>query len=592
MSDKNNNKKRADGKASYLKRFCSYYRPYRKMFAIDLTAAFFITLCDLVYPLLTRTVINKAVPEHSMRLLIICCASLLGVYVAKLLLSWVVNYWGHVLGVHMQGDMRRDIFSHLQQLPFGYFDENESGALMSRTVNDLQDIAELAHHGPEYFFLSGMEIVGAFVILCTINLRLTLIIFAFMPLFCVIMAVLQHRMDKGAYTTRAKTSVINAELGNSIAGIRVTKAFDNSQTELKKFNAALKDYIKARSDYYKTMAQFFCSMTFSTDLMYLVVLTAGGIFYFNGSIDTGDFAAYFLFISSFITPIRKLMQFFEMYEDGKAGFKRFCEVMDVRPEPEEPDAETAQNLAGDIVYDNVSFTYGSEKNVLSNVNIVIKNGSKTALVGPSGAGKTTLCHILPRFYDIDGGCVTIGGHDIEGYTRSSLRRLIGIVQQDVFLFSGTIADNIAYGRPDATREEIERAARCAKADDFIRELPNGYDSFVGERGVKLSGGQKQRISIARIFLKDPQILILDEATSALDSVTEQELQHELDELSHGRTTIVVAHRLSTVRDADDIVVLTERGVAEHGSHDELMQKNGLYTTLYNSQFAVEMGNNK
>ena len=576
-------------KASYLKRFCAYYRPYRKMFAIDLVAAFFITLCDLVYPLLTRTVINKAVPEHSMRLLIICCVSLLGVYVAKLLLSWVVNYWGHVLGVHMQGDMRRDIFSHLQRLPFGYFDENESGALMSRTVNDLQDIAELAHHGPEYFFLSGMEIIGAFAVLCTINLQLTLIIFAFLPLFCVIMALLQHRMDKGAYTTRAKTSVINAELGNSIAGIRVTKAFDNSQTELKKFNSALVDYIKARSDYYKTMAQFFCSMTFSTDLMYLVVLTAGGIFYFNGKIDTGDFAAYFLFISSFITPIRKLMQFFEMYEDGKAGFKRFCEIMDVEPEPENPNAETAQSLAGDIVYDNVSFTYGSERKVLDNINIVIKNGSKTALVGPSGAGKTTLCHILPRFYDINGGHVTIGGHDIEGYTRSSLRRLIGIVQQDVFLFTGTIADNIAYGRPDATREEIEQAARRAKADEFISQLPNGYDSFVGERGVKLSGGQKQRISIARIFLKDPQILILDEATSALDSVTEHELQHELDELSHGRTTIVVAHRLSTVRDADNIVVLTEEGVAECGSHEQLMQNGGLYSTLYNSQYAVETG---
>ena len=544
-----------------------------------------ISLCDLVYPMITRNVINVVVPARDFRRLLVLCAVIFVIYLAKLGLNYIVNYYGHVLGVKMQGDMRRDIFAHLQKLPFSYFDENKSGALMSRIVNDLQDISELAHHGPEYFFLSFLMLVGSFAVLCTIDIPLTLIVFAFLPIFVVIMLRMQGKMERGFTAAREKTAAINAELGNSISGIRVAKAFDNERVEIEKFDRALSDYKNARCSAYKTMSQFYSWMFYFIDLMYLVVLTAGGIFYFNGRIDIGDFAAYLLYIGQFINPIRKLTQFVEMYEDGKAGFKRFVEVMDAPSEPEDPAAEDADSLDGDIVFDDVSFTYGSEGRVLDHVNITIPNGKKVALVGPSGAGKTTLCHLIPRFYDIDAGRITIGGRDIERITRASLRRLVGLVQQEVFLFTGSVADNIGYAKPEASREEIIAAAERARADEFISALPEGYDTYVGERGVKLSGGQKQRIAIARIFLKDPQILILDEATSALDNVTEHELQHELDMLCRGRTTIVVAHRLSTVQDADEIIVLTDDGVLEQGSHGELIELGGLYKTLYESQFA-------
>ncbi|MEG0833084.1 MAG: ABC transporter ATP-binding protein [Oscillospiraceae bacterium] len=567
-----------------MKRFFSYYKPYRVLMTCDMLAAFFVSVCDLIYPLITRTVINDVVPNRALRLLFVYCGALLAIYVVKLFLNYFVTYYGHLVGVKMQADMRRDIFSHIQKLSFTYFDENKSGALMSRIVNDLQDTAELAHHGPEMFFLSALMMVGSFAILCTVNLQLTLIVFAFLPLFILIMVKLQKRMEFGFSESRKRTADINAELQNSIAGIRVVKAFDNERTEMSKFEHANTEYKKARANSYRAMSEFYSSMYFFLDLMYVVVLVAGGIYFYNGAIDIGDFAAYFLYIGQFMNPVRRLMQFFEMYEDGKTGFKRFCEIMDTKPEAERPDAREVDELSGDIVYNDVCFTYGEEQSILNHLNITIKNGKKVALVGPSGGGKTTLCNLLPRFYDIDSGEITIGGKNIETITRSSLRRKIGIVQQEVFLFTGTIAENIGYSDADITREQIIEVAKKASIHDFIMTLENGYDTYVGERGVKLSGGQKQRIAIARIFLKNPQILILDEATSALDNVTEQQLQTALDTLCAGRTTIVVAHRLSTVKNADEIIVLTDEGVAEQGTHEELIANNGVYAGLYNSQF--------
>ncbi len=568
-----------------VRRFLAYYRPYKWSMIGDMLAAFFISMCDLVYPMLTRNIINDVVPNRKLRLLWVYAASLLAIYLLKLIFNFCMQYYGHIIGVKMQADMRRDVFCHLQKMPFSYFDENKSGAIMSRVVNDLQDVAELAHHGPENFLISGIMLVGSFVILCTVNLPLTLIVFAFLPLYIFVMVKMQKRMETGFVESRKKTAEINAELQNSISGIRVAKAFDNEFGEMRKFDRALVNYKKARTMAYGAMARFFSSMFFFIDLMYLAVLVAGGCYFFAGRIDGGDFAAYFLFIGQFITPVRKLMQFFEMFEDGKTGFKRFCEIMDAPVEQEKEGAEEVSDLSGDICFEDVSFTYGSESNVLDHLNITIKNGRKVALVGPSGGGKTTLCHLLPRFYDIGGGRITIDGRDIETITRGSLRRGIGLVQQEVFLFTGTIADNIGYASPDATREQIVEAAKKASIDEFITSLDDGYDTYVGERGIKLSGGQKQRIAIARIFLKNPQILILDEATSALDNVTEHILQEALDKLCEGRTTLVVAHRLSTVRNADEIIVLTDEGVEEQGTHAELMQRDGIYRELYNSQFS-------
>lgn len=549
-----------------------------------MAAAFFMSVADLVLPMFTRSIINDIVPAQNLRMLLVYCGILLAIYSVKVGCNYFMQYWGHIVGVRMQSDMRRDIFTHLQRLPFKFFDENKSGALMSRVVNDLQDSAELAHHGPEYFFLSIIVMTGSFILLCTINLTLTLIIFAFLPVFIFVMLRMQKRMEAGFTESRKKTAVINAELQNSLSGIRVAKAFDNEDVEIRKFDATLVEYKGARAIAYKAMAIFYSCMYYFIDLMYLVVLLAGGIFFFQGRINAGDFAAYFIFIGQFITPVRRLMQFFEMYEDGKTGFKRFCEIMDTPPEAERPDAEELDDLSGDIVFDDVTFTYGNDHNVLDHLSMTVKNGRTLALVGPSGGGKTTLCHLLPRFYDIDSGTITIGGRDIGAITRSSLRRGMGIVQQEVFLFTGTIADNIGYACPDATRSQIIEAAKKANIHEYIETMESGYDTFVGERGVKLSGGQKQRIAIARIFLKDPQILILDEATSALDNVTEHQLQQSLDALCEGRTTIVVAHRLSTVRGADEIVVLTDDGVAEQGTHRQLLDKKGIYHELYNSQF--------
>ena len=574
-------------KKSLLARFAAYYRPYKLRFFMDVLMSTVITVCGLIYPMITRKVINQYVPRHMMREMMIAVGVVFAVCLIRAGASYWVTYHGHMLGVDIQNDMQKDLFRHLMTLPYAYFDEHKSGVLTSRAVNDLQSVTELAHHGPENLIQTTGSLVGAYVILCTINWKLATIVFAFFPLLIGFVYRLRVQMNEGYRRSRAAIGEINGELQNSLGGIRVSKAFNNDRGELKKLAARTEDFREARRLSYTVMAKFNTGMEFILDMMYLIVLTAGGLFCFNGEITVGDFTAYFLYIANFFSPIRKLMAFAEMLEDGAAGFQRFCEIMDVPSETERDDATDADDLSGDVVFDHVSFHYtgSSGQEVLRDLSIRIPDGKKIALVGPSGGGKTTLCHLIPRFYDIDSGTISINGRDIETITRKSLREHIGIVQQDVFLFTGTIADNIGYAAPDATPEQIREAARKARIDTFIESLPEQYNTYVGERGVMLSGGQKQRVAIARIFLKDPQILILDEATSALDNVTEAELQQSLDELSHGRTAIVVAHRLSTIRDADEILFLTEEGVLEQGSHEELMAMNGRYAALYATQYS-------
>ncbi len=574
-------------KQSLLMRFASYYRPYRLRFLQDVLMSTILTICGLVYPMITRKIINVYVPQNMFREMMISIAAVMAVYLIKALAGYGVTYYGHMMGVDIQNDMQRDLFRHLLTLPYAFFDENKSGVLTSRAVNDLQSITELAHHGPENIIQSALSLIGSYIILCTINWKLATIIFAFFPVLVIFVWRLRIQMNEGYRRSRETLAEVNGEMQNSLSGIRVSKAFNNDEGELHKLAVRASAFRDARKLSYTVMARFNTGMDFLLDMMYLIVLTAGSIFCFRGEITVGDFTAYFLFISNFFNPIRRLMSFAEQLEDGRAGFQRFCEIMDTPSEPERADAEDTEDLSGDITFDCVSFQYPGTngQEVLKDLTLRIPDGMKVALVGPSGGGKTTLCHLIPRFYDLESGSISINGRDIETITRRSLRQHIGIVQQDVFLFTGTIADNIGYAAPDATREQIRDAAHKARIDSFIESLPDSYDTYIGERGVMLSGGQKQRIAIARIFLMDPQILILDEATSALDNVTEAELQQSLDELSHGRTTIIVAHRLSTVRDADKIVFLTANGVEEQGTHDELLKTNGKYAALYNSQFA-------
>ena len=567
-----------------VKRFISYYKPHMRLFILDMAAAFFIAVGDLFYPIITRDMLNIYIPRKEIQLLIVWSIVLLVVYLIKMVLNYFVQYYGHLVGVYMQADMRRQMFRRLQKLPFSYFDEHETGQIMSRMVNDLMDIAELAHHGPEDLFISIVMIIGAFFYLCTINIPLTVIIFIFIPILVYFSIRMRTRMSEAFTESRVKVAMINANLENSISGIRVSKAFTNGIYEEEKFQKGHHAFIKAREKAYKAMGQFFSGTGFIMDLLNVVVLVAGGIYTYYGQINYGDLVAYMLFINMFINPIKKLINFMEMFQEGMTGFKRFCELVDEPIEEEQPDAVELKNVQGEIVFDHVSFTYTDGKEVLHDVNLHIRKGEKLALVGPSGGGKTTICHLIPHFYTLDSGMISIDGTPIKDIRFESLRKNIGIVQQDVFLFGGSIRDNIAYGDLSAGDDAIMEAAKRANIHDYIMSLPEGYHTNIGERGVKLSGGQKQRLSIARVFLKDPAILILDEATSALDNTTELLIQEALDELCKGRTTLIVAHRLSTIKNADTIVVITHGQIDEIGTHEELLKKDGLYTKLYNSQF--------
>lgn len=563
-----------------LKKFVSYYKPYKKLFFLDLFVATISALCDLFYPLITREIANNSIPNREIRAIGIFAGVLLVIYLIKMLCAYFMQYWGHLVGVGMQADMRRDIYKHLQNLPIRYFDNNQTGSIMSRIVNDLQDISELAHHGPEDLFISFFMIIGAFAMLIRINIQLTLIIFCLLPLILLYSMFQRKRLLAVFMKTREKTGDINARLQNSISGIRVSKAFVINENERERFEKDNQKFVEAKSKSYKIMAEYTAGVGFLTDLLDYVVLIFGGLFTYWGKIGIGDFLAYLLYIKIFTQPIKRLIAFVEQFQNGMSGFKRFMELIGEEEEGDKIDAIDMGKVEGEIDLQNVSFDH-EDKSVLKNISLKISKGKMLALVGPSGGGKTTLCNLIPRFYNIKSGDIKIDGKSIYDVKLESLRKNIGIVQQDVFLFTGTIKENILVGNSEATDEEVMIAAKKANIHDLIMEMPEGYNTYVGERGVKLSGGQKQRIAIARIFLKNPPILILDEATSALDNITERLIQNSLEELCKGRTTIVVAHRLSTIQNADEIIVLTDNGIEERGTHQELLANKGFYHKLYN-----------
>ncbi len=568
-----------------IKRFISYYKPHKKLFILDMICAFLVAAMDLVFPMLTNFLLKDAIPNKNLRTIIIFTVVLAFLYVVKLIANYIVDYWGHVMGVGLQYDMRKEVFAHLQTLPFSYFDDNKTGNIMSRIVNDLMDISELAHHGPEDVFISVVMLIGSFVLLCNINLKLTIIIFAFIPIIIIFTMTKRLKMSKAFYDVRKKIALVNTKLENSISGIRVAKSFTNEEFEMEKFDEGNAQFRTSRSHAYKYMAEFMAGSRFFVDMLNVVVLGFGGYFVYKDYIGLIDLSTYFLYIAYFMQPIRRLTSFVEQYQSGMSGFKRFTELMDTKSDIVDcEDAKEFKNVQGEIEFKNATFKYEESADIISNVSLKIPKGKTLALVGPSGGGKTTICHLIPRFYELNEGKITIDGEDIKEITLKSLRKNIGVVQQDVFLFTGTIKDNILYGNPEASDDQVIEAAQNANIHDFIMSLPERYDTYVGERGVKLSGGQKQRMSIARVFLKNPPILILDEATSALDNTSELIIQNSLEKLSKGRTTIVVAHRLSTVKNADEIVVLTKDGILEKGNHEELINNKSMYYKLYNSQF--------
>jgi len=569
-----------------LKRFISYYRPHKKMLFLDMLAALSISLIGMVYPIVTNRMLNEYIPQKMYRAIVIAGIIVLWLYVLRMLLNYFVQFYGHVIGVKMQSQMREDLFSHLQKLPFAFYDNNETGRIMTRITSDLFEVCELAHHGPENILISSVMIVLSFSYLFTIDKILTLIIFACVPILIFVSFKLRKAMKEAFNERRVSNATINAAVESSITGIRVTKAYTNAKTEIKKFQKGDSQFVNASKSAYNAMARFHSSTTFITDVFNVFILIAGGLFLYSGRISFGDYSTFIVSVNLFIGPVNTLIGFMEQFQNGVSGFKRFVEIMDEQPESDPQDAEELKDIKGVIEFKNVNYSYNDSSEVLHDVNLRIEKGQKLALVGPSGGGKTTLCHLLPNFYKLsaEDGSIFIDGKDIRKLTLDSVRRNIGIVQQDVFLFVGTVRENIMYGRPDATEEEMIAAARRANIHDYIMTLEKGYDTEIGERGVKLSGGQKQRMSIARVFLKDPAILILDEATSALDNTTEVLIQQALDELCYGRTTLVVAHRLSTIRNADEIAVVLDGRITERGTHEQLIAADGTYKKLYSLQF--------
>ncbi len=568
-----------------IRRFISYYRPHIKLFLLDMACAFMIAGIDLVFPTFTRLALDDLIPSGNIRGIVIIAVVMAGLFVMRAVFNYVVNYWGHVVGVRMEYNMRKDIFSHLQTLSFSYFDRIRTGKIMSRIVNDLREITELAHHGPEDLFISLVTLIGAFIILIQTDWRLTLIVFAYIPFMVWFGIKKRQKMAKAFRIVRKKIANVNAQLENSISGIRVAQSFTNEEFEKSKFNLGNQEFKESREFAFKSMAEMITGVDLLMNMLKVTVLAVGGYLTFAGEISVGSLVAFFLYIELFLQPIRRLMQFAQQYEDGMSGFERFVEIMNTKSSiVDSPGAVELSDVRGDVAVENVSFSYNGGEKVLSDISLEIPAGKMIALVGPSGGGKTTLCHLIPRFYDVSAGRITVDGKDIREVTLHSLRSNIGIVQQDVFLFAGTVRDNIGYGKGDATDEEIAEAAKKANIHDFIMSLESGYETYVGERGVMLSGGQKQRISIARVFLKNPPILILDEATSSLDNETELKIQASLESLSRGRTTLVIAHRLSTIKNADEIVVISSSGIIERGTHTELVKASGHYAKLYKAQF--------
>ena len=570
-----------------LKRFVAYYKPYKKTFFWVMVADLLMCAIKMLYPIITRNMLNDYIPNQKLNLIIFFGILLLILYLVNAVLKYLFDYYGHRVGTFMQADMRRDLFNKFQKLPFSYYDNQETGKLMSRITTDIQDISELAHHGPENVFMSVVLIIFSFVYLSQISLPLTLIVFSCMPILFFIVTKLRKKHIISSRKAKASLAQISGDINSSLSGIRVTKAFNNSKTEADKFEGGIKSFISAKSGQYFTMSLLHSSTMLVTDIFNVVCLISGGIFLYKGQISFGDYSAFIVSINIFITPITTLVNFMEQLQEGVTGFERFVEIMDQPIEEDKPNAIDIKKLKDQIEFSNVTFSYTKDdtKEILDDISFIVPKGKTLALVGPSGGGKTTICHLLPRFYHVDSGEIKINNINIEDYTMASLRDCIGIVQQDVFLFSGTFYDNILYGRPNATEKEVIKAAKQANIYDYIMSLPNGFNTEIGERGIRLSGGQKQRLSIARVFLKNPSILILDEATSALDNTTEIIIQDALNSLKKGRTTIVVAHRLSTIKNADEILVIANGKIIEKGSHENLLKKrNGTYRSLYQAQF--------
>ncbi len=576
-------------KNSYLKIFASYYKPHIHLFILDMFCALLVCLIDLAFPTASRYCMQHLLPEQAFSAFFAVMAILAGAYVLKGILYYVITYWGHLLGALMETDMRRDLFAQMQRLSFSFYDRNRTGKLMSRVTGDLFEITELAHHGPEDLFISCVTILGAFSIMLSIRWELAVVVFAVIPIFLAYTAFTRRKMMDASAQLKIKLAGVNAEVESAISGMRTAKAFANEKSERAKFGRANGQFLESKRGYYKVMALYQSGMEFFMGILSVLVIAIGGLMIMKGKMDFIDLTTFALYITTFITPIRKLSAFVEQYMQGMAGFKRFTALMRQDPEIQDaPDAQPLCEVKGHIVLKDVSFRYQDDKQpVLSHVDMEICPGETIAVVGPSGGGKTTLCQLIPRFYDVTEGSLTIDGKDIRCLQQDSLHQAIGIVQQDVFLFSGSVKDNILYGRPDATLEEVMEAARKAEIYDDIMAMPQGFDTEVGERGVLLSGGQKQRISIARIFLKNPPILILDEATSALDTVTEARIQHAFDALARGRTTLIIAHRLSTIRNASRILLIDEAGIKEEGTHRALMEKDGEYAALYRTQCLIQ-----
>lgn len=569
-----------------FKRFVHYYKNHKLILFLDMTAAFLIAVTGIAYPIITRVMLSDWIPNNNLNLIIIGGASLVAIYLVRMGLRYFVQYYGHVMGVHMQGEMRTDLFNKLQTLPYSYFDNHETGVIMSTMTNDLFDISELAHHGPENLFIASFTAIGAITYLMFIDWILGLVLLGVIPIIFLLTWVFRRKFRTDMRNSKKAIANINARLESSISGIRVTKAFTNEEIERDRFEETNKDYIKARTNVFSSMGKYFAISQFVTDFFNVLVLVLGGFFLLRkiNDFNPADYSALIISVSLFINPINQLIMFMEQFESASAGFARFIALIDEKSEIIYNGKSEFDTVQGDLIFDHVSFHYVENNEVLDDVSFHLEAGKTLALVGPSGGGKTTICHLIPRFYFLEHGHIYIDNIDISDYTLRSLREKIGIVQQDVFLFGGTIKDNILYGRPNATDEEVMEAARKANILDFINSLPNGWNTEIGERGVRLSGGQKQRLSIARLFLKNPPILILDEATSALDNTTEMLIQKSLQELAKGRTCLIVAHRLSTIKNADEIAVVSKGKIMEKGSHDELMKLNGIYSDLYRLQF--------